>query len=235
MPLLSIIIPAYNEAGTIDQVITRVETSRLPDGFTREIIVVNDGSTDRTAEVLKPFEARHQIVHKENSGKGGACRRGFAMCRGDFVIVQDADLEQNPDDFPELLKPLLDDKADVVFGSRFHGTYKPSSPLMAVHYSINRLFTFTTNLITGFHTTDVWTGYKMYSRKALDTLLPHLTSNGIEFELEVAVLLGKCHMRVVDVPISYVPRWYQDGKKTDWRQGIKSLVKLMFFKLRKIP
>jgi hypothetical protein len=107
--------------------------------------------------------------------------------------------------------------------------------MMAVHYSINRLFTFTTNLITGFHTTDVWTGYKMYSRKALDALLPHLTSNGIEFELEVAVLLGKCHMRVVDVPISYVPRWYQDGKKTDWKQGVKSLAKLMFFKLRKIP
>lgn len=235
MPLLSIIIPAYNEADTIGQVITRVETSRLPDGFTREIIVINDGSTDRTGEVLKPFEARHKIVHTENSGKGGACRRGFSMCRGDFVIVQDADLEQNPDDFPELLKPILGDVADVVFGSRFHGTYRPSSPLMAVHYSINRLFTFATNLITGFHTTDVWTGYKMYSRKALDALLPHLTSNGIEFELEVAVLLGKCHMRVVDVPISYVPRWYKDGKKTDWKQGVKSLAKLMFFKLRKIP
>jgi glycosyltransferase involved in cell wall biosynthesis len=234
MPLLSIIIPAYNEAATVAQVVGRVEAAHLPDGFSREIIVINDGSTDQTAEALKPFEGRHTILHTENSGKGGACRRGLALCKGDFIIIQDADLEQNPNDFPELLKPVLAGSADVVFGSRFMGTYKSSSPLMAVHYGINRLFSFTTNVITGFHTTDVWTGYKMYSRRALDRLLPHLRSNGIEFELEVAVLLGKFKMRVVDVPISYVPRWYKEGKKTDWRQGARSIGKLMEFRLRKI-
>jgi len=99
MPLLSIIIPAYNEAATVAQVIGRVEAAHLPDGFSREIIVINDGSTDQTAEVLKPFESRYTILHTENSVKGGACRRGFALCKGDFIIVQDADLEQNPNDF----------------------------------------------------------------------------------------------------------------------------------------
>lgn len=235
MPLLSIIIPAYNEAATIGDVIRRVEVSRLPEGFVREIIVINDGSTDATGAVLAPFEDRHQVLHTQNSGKGGACRRGFDICSGDFIIVQDADLEQNPDDFPQLLKPILEGKADVVFGSRFSGTYKPSSPMMFFHYSINKFFTKTANLVTGYHTADVWTGYKMYSRKALDAIRPSITSNGIEFELEIAVLLGKCRMKVVDVPISYVPRWYKDGKKTDWKQGVKSLIYLIGFKLRKTP
>jgi dolichol-phosphate mannosyltransferase len=234
MPLLSVIIPAYNEAATVAQVIGRVESCNLPDGFSREIIIINDGSTDLTAEALKPFEGHHKVLHTENSGKGGACRRGFSICQGDFIIVQDADLEQNPNDFSELLRPILDNTADVVFGSRFLGPYKASSLTMIVHYGINQLFTFATNLITGYQTTDVWTGYKMYSRKALSTLLPHLKSNGIEFELEVAVLLGKFGMRVVDVPISYVPRWYKDGKKTDWRQGTMSIGKLMKFRLRKV-
>lgn len=234
MPLLSVIIPAYNEAGTVAQVISRVEACNLPDGFAREIIVINDGSTDQTAAALKPFEGRHKILHTANSGKGGACRKGFSICGGDFIIVQDADLEQNPDDFSQLLRPILADTADVVFGSRFLGPYRASSPKMIVHYGINRLFTFATNLITGYRTSDVWTGYKMYSRKALDALLPHLKSNGIEFELEVAVLLGKFGMRVADVPISYVPRWYSEGKKTDWRQATRSVGKLMKFRLRKV-
>jgi glycosyltransferase involved in cell wall biosynthesis len=234
MPLLSVIIPAYNEAATIAQVIGRVERCDLPDGFAREIIIINDGSTDQTAAALKPFESRHKVLHTENSGKGGACQKGFSICQGDFIIVQDADLEQDPNDFFGLLKPILANTADVVFGSRFLGPYKAASAKMLAHYGINRLFTLATNLITGYRTTDVWTGYKMYSRTALDALLPHLKSNGIEFELEVAVLLGKFGMRVVDVPISYVPRWYSEGKKTDWRQATRSVGKLMKFRLRKV-
>lgn len=234
MALLSIIIPAYNEAQTIEQVIRRVETSQLPPGFEREIIVVNDGSTDQTAEILKRFEDKHHVLHTSNSGKGGAVRRGFAICRGDYIIVQDADLEQNPNDFPALLKPILDGEADTVFGSRFLGAYKPLTLVMNLHYMTNKAFTYATNLLTGYRTTDVWTGYKMYSRKALNAVLPHLRSDGIEFELEVAVLLGKCGMRIRDVPISYVPRWYEEGKKTDWKQGLRSLWKLLGFRFRRI-
>lgn len=234
MPLITIIIPAYNEARTIAHVVNRVETSRLPDGFDREIIIVNDGSTDGTTQVLKQFEGRFQVITQPNSGKGGAVRAGFAISRGDFVIVQDADLEQNPDEFPALIRPILEGDADVVFGSRFMGTYKPTTKVMKFHYLINKLFSCTTNLLTNCRTTDVWTGYKMYSRKALNAVQPYLRSDGIEFELEVAVLLSKCSMRIRDVPISYMPRWYEDGKKTDWKQALRSFRKLLCFPFRQI-
>lgn len=235
MPLLSVVIPVYNEAATIARVIARVETCVLPTGFDREIIIVNDGSTDGTRDILANYEASHTVVHKENSGKGGACRIGFGLAKGDYIVVQDADLEQNPSDFSSLLAPLLSESADVVFGSRFMGTYRPASSLMSVHYLINRAFTATVNFATGYHTSDVWTGYKMYSRTALDSILPLLRSNGVEFELEIAVLLGKRKLRVSDVPISYNPRWYGEGKKTNWKHGVKSIGKLITFKLRSIP
>src|SRR5574340_65361 len=159
MALLSIIIPVYNEEQTIEQVVSRVETSYLPASFAREIIIVNDGSTDQTAKILKQFEGRHRVLHTKNSGKGGAVRKGFALSRGDYVIVQDADLEQNPNDFPELLKPILGGEADAVFGSRFLGTYKPLTLTMNLHYFTNKVFTHATNFLTGHNTTDVWTGY----------------------------------------------------------------------------
>lgn len=234
MPLISIIIPAYNEARTIEKVVSRVETCALPEGFEREIIVINDGSTDETGVLLRQCEARHRVLHTPNAGKGGAVRKGFAICSGDFIIVQDADLEQNPDEFSALLAPILQGDADVVFGSRFMGTYHPLTFFMNFHSWINNAFTAIANLIMGYKTTDVWTGYKMYSRKALDAVMPHLHCNGIEFELEVAVMIGKCGLRVRDVPISYVPRWYSDGKKTDWRQAVTSLRKLLGFYFRRI-
>ena len=234
MPLLSIIIPVYNEAATIAQVLTRVEGSRLPDGIAREIIVINDGSTDQTAEILKQFVGRHQVIHTDNTGKGGAVRKGFSLSRGDYVVVQDADLEQDPNDFPNLLAPIIAGDVDAVFGSRFLGAYKPISLIMNLHYLSNKFFTHITNFLTGYRTSDVWTGYKMYSRKALNAVLPHLGANGIEFELEITILLGKCGMKVSDVPISYVPRWYQEGKKTNWKQALNSLRKLLGFHFRKI-
>lgn len=234
MPLLSIIIPVYNEAATVAQVLKRVEEARLPDGMAREIVVINDGSTDQTAEILKQFVGRHQVIHTSNTGKGGAVRKGFSLSLGDYVVVQDADLEQDPNDFPGLLAPIIKGEADVVFGSRFLGAYKPISLIMNVHYMSNKLFTHLTNLLTGYRTTDVWTGYKMYSRKSLNAVLPHLRSNGIEFELEITVLLSKFGMKVKDVPISYVPRWYQEGKKTNWKQALTSLRKLLGFYFRKV-
>ena len=234
MKLLTIIIPAYNEERTIEQVIRRVETSLLPEGFEREIIIVDDGSTDNTPRLLDQFKDRAHVVHKSNSGKGGAVRVGFLESKGDFIVVQDADLEQDPDEFPKLLQPILDCQADVVFGSRFMGTYEPATAIMKFHSLINKFYTSLANLLIGYRTTDVWTGYKMYSRKALNSILPHLQSDGIEFELEVAVLLSKCGMKVKDVPISYVPRWYADGKKTNFKQAVTSLRKLLGFGLRRI-
>ena len=234
MKLLSIIIPVYNEEKTIKQVIDRIQAVQLPKGFNREIIVINDGSNDGTPEILKEFAATCSVIHSNNTGKGGAVRKGFALSKGDYIVVQDADLEQNPNDFEGLIEPILMGNADVVFGSRFLGTYRPLSVVMNLHYLINKIFTFVTNLLTGYLSTDVWTGYKMYSRRALDSILPSLTSNGIEFELEVVVLLSKKGFKVVDVPISYVPRWYADGKKTDWRQALISFRELLKFSCRRV-
>lgn len=234
MPLLSIVVPVYNEERTIQQVIERIQVSKLPESFEREIIVINDGSSDGTQNLLEPFAACHTVIHSVNTGKGGAVRKGFKLAKGDYIVVQDADLEQNPDDFGALIAPIADGQADVVYGSRFLGAYRPLSLLMNMHYLTNKAFTWTTNLLTGYRTTDVWTGYKMYSRRALEAILPALTADGIEFELEVTVLLARKDFRVIDVPISYIPRWYAEGKKTNWRQAVVSLRKLFEFSWRKI-
>jgi len=235
MPMLSIIIPAYNEEASVAAVVAKVETSMLPAGFEREIIIINDGSKDRTGEILSQFSDRHTVINQENTGKGGAVRRGFTLAKGDYVIVQDADLEQNPEEFPSLLAPIINGQADVVFGSRFMGhSYVPRNMTMAAHYRVNRLFSILVRILSGTSSTDVWTGYKMYSRHALDKTLPNLRTTGIEFELEVAVLVSKLKLRVVDVPISYAPRWYDEGKKTNIRQAITSLGMLMTFAFRRV-
>ncbi len=235
MALLSIIIPVYNEKKTIAKVIERVEKASLPTGFEREIIIINDGSTDGTREALLPFESRHTVVHQKNSGKGGASRAGFHLTKGDFVIIQDADLEQDPNDFTALLQPLLQNKADVVFGSRFMGKYLPRKLIMNIHYLMNRFYTIVCNILSGYHTTDMWTGYKMYTRHALDAFLPYLTSNGVEFEPEIQILLSKLDFRIMDVPISYTPRWYDEGKKMNWKQAVRSFYKMIGFAFRRIP
>lgn len=234
MPLISIIVPAYNEQDSILQVIGRVEECPLPDGFDREVIIVNDGSTDGTREKLDTLGPRHTIIHQDNTGKGGAVRRAFGAAKGDYIIVQDADLEQDPREYVQLLAPIMAGRADVVFGSRFMGQYTPKSLLMSAHSRINSLFSIAVNTFTRLSTTDVWTGYKMYSREALDAVLPHLKSNGIEFELEVAVLLSKLGMRVQDVSISYVPRWYDEGKKTNVKQAVVSFYRLFTFLIRPV-
>jgi len=235
MPLLSIIIPVYNERRTIAKVIERVQSVELPAGFDREIIIVNDGSTDGTREILTPFENNHQVIHQQNMGKGGATRTGFHRAKGDYIIVQDADLEQDPNDFSKLLEPILKGEADVVFGSRFMGQYKPRSLILNLHYLINKFFTIVSNVLSGYHTTDMWTGYKMYSRKALDAFLPHLTSNGVAFEPEITILLAKLGFRIADVPISFSPRWYEEGKKMNWKQAVRSFYKMIGFAFRRIP
>lgn len=233
MKLLSIIVPVYNEERTILQVIHRLETTKLPSGIEREIIVINDGSTDNTKALLESYTDRHVVINSKNTGKGGAVRKGFKLAKGNFIVVQDADLEQDPSDFNALINPIISGEADVVFGSRFIGNYKPLSLIMSLHYLLNVVFTKMSNIISGNKTTDVWTGYKMYSRNSLDKILPYLSANGIEFELEVAVILGKMKFRVVDVPISYDPRWYSEGKKTNWRQALISLMMLIRFSFRK--
>lgn len=234
MTLLSIIVPVYNERRTIQEVVRRVEAAPVS-LMRKELIIVDDDSTDGTRQLLGQYEGRHTVVyHERNLGKGGAVRTGLRLAKGDYVIVQDADLEQEPKDFPGLLQPLLDGRADVVFGSRFSGQYLPRAFLMSAHYLVNRFFTLTCNLLSGYRTRDMWTGYKMYSRRALDAFLPHLRSNGIEFEPEITLLLAKLGFRIMDVPITYRPRWYAEGKKTNWKQALRAYVKMLGFAFRKV-
>lgn len=228
--LISIIIPVYNEEKTIEKVIKNVESVKFPMGIEKEIVIVNDGSSDNTHKILEQITA-HTKINQKNTGKGGAVKKGMSVCRGDFIIVQDADLEQNPHDIPSLLLPVYNKECDVVFGSRFLIGYKPNSVKMYLHYLINKCFTVLANLITGLSTTDIWTGYKLYSRKSMQCILPALQSNGIEFELEIAVLLGKNNLAVQDVAVTYQPRWYDEGKKTNWKQGLYSLAKLVQFSM----
>lgn len=231
--LLSVIIPVYNEEKTIEKVVQNVESVVFPQDIRTEIIIVNDGSSDGTELVLKSMN-RHTIINQLNTGKGGAVRAGMKASKGDFVIIQDADLEQNPHDIPQLLKPVYNRECDVVFGSRFIVGYKPKGLKMTLHYFINKGFTFLANLITGISTTDIWTGYKLYSREAVNRILPVYKSNGIEFELEISVLLSKFKFKVKDVPVTYKPRWYNEGKKTNWTQGIYSLLMLLKFTKTKV-
>lgn len=231
--LLSIIIPVYNEENTIEKVVQNVESVLFPQDIKTEIIIVNDGSSDGTEMVLKNIKG-HTVITQQNTGKGGAVRAGMKVAKGDFIIVQDADLEQNPHDIPRLLMPVYNRECDVVFGSRFIVGYKPNGLKMTLHYLINKSFTFLANLITGISTTDIWTGYKLYSRNAVDKILPVYKSNGIEFELEISVLLSKFKLKVKDVPVTYKPRWYNEGKKTNWTQGIYSLLMLIKFTTTKV-
>jgi glycosyltransferase involved in cell wall biosynthesis len=235
MPRLSIIIPVYNEQDTIAKVITRVENAKLPAGFEREIIIINDGSRDGTKAALAPFEQKYTVIHQKNTGKGGATRAGFHLAKGDYIIVQDADLEQDPNDFSALLQPLLEHRVDVVFGSRFMGKYIPKALIMNIHYLMNRFYTIVCNILSGYHTTDMWTGYKMYTREALLAFLPHLTSDGVAFEPEIQILLSKLGFKIMDVPISYNPRWYAEGKKMNLRQAFKPMWKMFGFAMRRIP
>lgn len=231
--LISIVIPVYNEENTIEKVIRNVEAVVFPHDIKTEIIIVNDGSSDGTEEVLRGIKG-HTVINQSNTGKGGAVRTGMKAARGEFVIVQDADLEQNPNDIPRLLMPVYNHECDVVFGSRFLVGYKPNGLKMTIHYFINKGFTYLANLITGISTTDIWTGYKLYSRNAVEKILPLYKSNGIEFELEISVLLSKFKFKVKDVPVTYQPRWYNEGKKTNWTQGIYSLLMLLKFSTMKV-
>ncbi len=206
---LSIVIPAYNEINTMGEILSRVLEVDLP----KEVIVVDDCSTDGTREFLKEWETGSKkglkdevrvIYQPKNMGKGAALRSGFEQARGDIVIVQDADLEYHPQEYPKLIEPILDGRADVVYGSRFLGT--PRRVLMFRHTLGNKLLTFFSNLCTDLNLTDMETGYKVFKREALEHL--HLKSNRFGFEPEVTAKIAKMNYRIYEVPISYSGRDY---------------------------
>jgi len=230
--LLSIIIPAFNEIKTISEVIERVAATP----YEKEIIIVDDGSTDGTRDYLEEIRQKAKedgrgqlkiIFHEKNMGKGAAIRTGIKHAQGDIIIIQDADLEYDPRDYPVLLEPILEDKADVVYGSRFLGG--PHRVLYFWHYVGNQMITLLSNMFTDLNLTDMETGYKVFRKEAIKDI--EIRSNRFGFEPEITAKIAKKGLRVYEVPISYYGRSYQEGKKITWKDGLKAIFTILKYNL----
>ena len=241
---LSVIIAAYNEKEFIEEILHRVQAV----GLAREIVVVDDGSTDGTREWLAEMRRRQEggeaeaeilegrarlrlgefrfLFQERNQGKGAALRRGFAEATSDILLVQDADLEYDPRDYPKLLEPILDGRADVVYGSRFLGG--PQRVHFFWHYVGNKFLTLLSDMLTNLKITDMETCYKVFRREVIGSM--QLRSNRFGFEPEVTAKVAKGRWRVYEVPISYAGRSYDEGKKITWRDGMKALFTILRYK-----
>lgn len=227
MRKISIVIPVYNEEALLPQVLPRLFALETP-GWEKEWIVVDDHSTDKSPEILKALVARFDfqlIEQPQNQGKGAAVARGIQSCSGEAILIQDADFEYDPRDIPSLLQPLADNRADIVFGSRFkksslqvHRTY---------HYLVNRFLTILSNLFSGMYLTDMETCYKLFPADLMKSM--NLRSKRFGIEVELTAYVAKTSARVVEVPINYYPRTQLQGKKINWKDGVAALFHLFRF------
>jgi len=223
--LLSVVIPVYNEEETLGEIVRRVEATP----FRKEIILVDDASTDGSRDILKGMEGREGIrvlYHEKNRGKGAALRTGFAATKGDIVLIQDADLEYDPADYPVLLKPILDGRADVVYGSRFLGG--PHRVLLFWHRVGNLFLTTLSNMMTNLNLTDMETCYKVFRGDIIRSIPIRCDRFGVEPELTAKI--ARRRLRVYETPISYSGRDYAEGKKITWRDGIAALWHIFRFR-----
>lgn len=229
---LSIVIPAYNERSTIEKLLRRVAEAPVPGGLEIEMVVIDDASTDGTRDHLRELEAAADppfrlIEHPVNRGKGAALRTGFEHVTGDLVLIQDADLEYNPRDYPVLLQPILDDEADVVYGSRFLGG--PHRVLFFWHYVGNRFLTTLSNMFTDLNLSDMETCYKVFRAEVLKGM--KLSSERFGIEPEMTARVARSQARIYEVPISYHGRTYAEGKKIGWRDGFAAIWAILRYNL----
>ena len=223
---LTVVIPVYNEKNTIEEILRRVQAADV--GFEKEIVVVDDCSMDGTHEVLQKLGAPDIRVfrHEKNMGKGAALHTGFANAAGDIVLIQDADLEYDPREYSRLIEPILDGRADVVYGSRFLGG--PHRILFFWHYLGNRMLTTFSNMMSNLNLTDMETCYKAFRREVLQRL--RLKSKRFGFEPEITMKVAKQKCRIYEVPISYSGRDYSEGKKIGWKDGVAAIYHIIRFR-----
>ena len=223
---LSVVIPVYNEKRTVLALLEKVRSQPIE----KEIILVDDGSTDGTREILRglSFPETRVVLHERNRGKGAALRTGFAHARGEIVLVQDADLEYDPNEYARLIQPIADDVADVVYGARFLGG--PHRVLYFWHYVANKLLTLVTNVLYNVNLNDMETCYKVFRRSALRDIA--LRSDRFGFEPEITAKVAKRKLRIYEVPISYFGRTYEEGKKIGARDAFAALATLIKYRFR---
>lgn len=228
MTKLSIIIPAYNESPTIHRILDRIRAVNLVNNIGKELIVVNDCSTDNTEQTLLKYKEEHQDLniryykHEVNKGKGAALHTGIMNATGEYIIIQDADLEYDPEEYNDLLKPVLKGHADIVYGSRFMGS-NPHRILFFWHTIGNRFLTFCSNISTNLNLTDMETCYKLFRSDIIKSI--ELRENRFGFEPEVTAKIARIpNVRIYEVGISYYGRTYAEGKKINWKDGISALI-----------
>ncbi|MGB5218118.1 MAG: glycosyltransferase family 2 protein [Smithella sp.] len=234
---LSIVVPVYNEEKYLEDVVRKVIAQSLPGSLEKELILVNDGSSDNTWNVMQFLtgkfpETKFQLMNKTvNEGKGAALRDGFARVTGDMVIVQDADFEYDPADYPKLLQPILDGKAEVVYGSRFIG--EPHRVMYFWHQVANNILTTLSNMLTNLNLTDMEVCYKVFTREVVERLQLKSPRFGVEPEMTAKIarmrINGK-HLRVYETGISYAGRTYEEGKKINWKDAVSAIFQIIRFR-----
>lgn len=230
MLTLSIIIPAYNEERTIKQLLNKVAQVKLPGLLKKEIIIVDDGSTDNTNKVLSEFKF---FRHEKNRGKGAAIQTGIKHSTGDIIMIQDADLEYDPSYYKQLLEPIIKKQAQVVYGSRLINyplkLWGKNKTVLPTHLIANKFLTLLTNLLYGSRITDMETGYKIFKKEVLDQL--KLSANRFDFEAEVTAKILRRKISIVEIPILVKPRTYKEGKKIGWKDGFSAIWTLIKYRI----
>ncbi len=231
MKKLSIVVPVYNEKNTIREILAKIESVKL-DGIEKELILIDDFSTDGTREILENLVPKYKIFFQnKNMGKGRAVKKGFEAASGDLVLIQDADLEYDPNDYPRLVQPIIDDQADAVYGSRFLDKNLGNKIIYRHGYITSKALNWFSNVLSGFKLTDMYTGYKVFNKKAIEKITPFIKSKRFGIDPELTALIAKNKFGILEVPIYYKGRTYQEGKKINWKDGLAAIWHIIRFNI----